>query len=103
MGHKSDELAKGFSLPAIPKRTEIPEEAALRFLQGKQAEKVVSAPRPSRLRRAGNGQRVAISLPPDAAVALRIRCAQERRSVSDAVTEVVTVWLRSSKPGGLDP
>lgn len=51
----------------------------------------------SRLRRDAGGERVAVYLPPEMAVELRVRCARERRSVSDAITEAVGNWL-SERP-----
>jgi hypothetical protein len=96
---KSDELAKGFSLPQALPRTEVSDEQALRFVQGGQEpspRRAKRLKRSSRLRREESGERVAVYLPPEAAMALRVRCAQERRSVSDAVTEAVAKWLKSS-------
>ena len=86
-------LAAGFALPNAPKRTEIPEPAARRF-------EVVSdrkATAPSRLRRPVLGERVAVYLPPELAEALRVRCAKERRSVSDGVTDAVSEWMKGYK------
>lgn len=50
----------------------------------------------SKLRRATRGERVAAYLPPELAEALRIRCARDRRSVSDAVTVAVERWLKEA-------
>jgi hypothetical protein len=50
----------------------------------------------SRLRREATGDRVAVYLPPDMAMELRVRCVRERRSVSDAVTEAVGSWLQAT-------
>ena len=96
MGHKSDKLANGFSLPVAPKRTAVPEDATLRFVRN--GEPLQTSVHTSRLRREVSGERVAVYLPPEAALALRVRCAQARRSVSDAVTEAVAEWLKSSGP-----
>ena len=49
----------------------------------------------SKLRRAVRGERVAAYIPPELAEKLRVRCAMERRSVSDAVTAAVASWLNS--------
>lgn len=54
-----------------------------------------TAAKPSRLRRLERGERVSVYIPPEMAEALRVRCARERRSVSDAVTEALTAWLES--------
>jgi len=49
---------------------------------------------PSRLRRDGvRGERVSVYLPPELVVRLRVFCARERRSISDAVTEAVSAYL----------
>jgi hypothetical protein len=91
---KGEELAKGFALPKAPKRSEVPEADARKFeaTKPKPAAATLGA---SKLRRPERGERVSIYVPPELAEALRVRCAKERRSVSDAVTEAVTVWLKS--------
>lgn len=89
MTDKGKKLAQGFSLPKPPARTAVKEQAAARFVK---AEKKPA--RASKLRREEGGERVAIYLPPDVAEELRVRCARERRSISDAVTEAVTGWLK---------
>jgi hypothetical protein len=47
----------------------------------------------SRRRRPKGGQRVATYLPPDTVRRLRMQCAKEDCSVSDAVTRAVEDWL----------
>jgi hypothetical protein len=47
----------------------------------------------SRLRREQGGERITAYLPPDLAEELRVCCAKERRSVSDAVTDALRAWL----------
>ena len=84
-------LAGGFALPTPPKRTTPPESAARAFVE---AEDGKAAPKPSRLRRAELGERMAVYLPPELAAELRVRCARERRSLSDAVTTAVEAWVR---------
>jgi hypothetical protein len=54
-------------------------------------------PATSRLRRDEQGERISAYIPPELAEALRVRCARERRSVSDAVTEALGLWLDSAK------
>lgn len=54
-------------------------------------------------RREAQGERTAVYLPPDLAQKLRVRCAIERRSLSDAATEALTAWMKgfsaeSTKP-----
>lgn len=77
------DLSKGFSLPSKPKRTELKPVQEARFTAAKSE---------SKLRRAELGERVAVYLPPKLAEELRIRCAKERRSLSDAVTDAVELW-----------
>jgi hypothetical protein len=89
---KEDELAKGFALPKAPKRSAVPETEALKF---ERARSPVAAPptAASRLRRPERGERLSAYVPPELAEALRVRCARERRSVSDAVTAALSAWL----------
>lgn len=51
----------------------------------------------SKLRRDEGGVRVAGYLPPELEHELRMHCARERRSVSDALTEAVRLLLQSTK------
>jgi hypothetical protein len=48
----------------------------------------------SLLRREESGERVAAYLPPELASRLRVACAIQRRSVSNAITEAVEAWLQ---------
>ncbi|MBI2389289.1 MAG: hypothetical protein HYV09_06800 [Deltaproteobacteria bacterium] len=56
--------------------------------------------RASRMRRDESGERVAVCLPPDLATELRMLCARERRSVSDAVTDAVSALVKRGSPKG---
>jgi hypothetical protein len=47
----------------------------------------------SRLKRDTLGERVTVYLPPRLAATLRRRCVNERRSLSDAMTEAVEAWM----------
>ena len=87
---KGKRLAPGFELPKPPERTAVKDELATKFVRAERT----GAPNESRLRRESGGERLAVYLPPDVAEELRVRCARERRSFSDAVTEAVTKWLR---------
>lgn len=87
VARKKEALAKGFSLPKPPTRTEVGEATAKHF-EGTRPE--VKA---SKLRRAARGERISAYLPLEVAEALRVRCARERRSISDAVTDAVSQWL----------
>lgn len=51
----------------------------------------------SRLRRDESGERVVAYVPTDLATDLRVTCARSRRSMSDAVTEALTMWLSSHR------
>jgi hypothetical protein len=106
-------------LPKPPARTPVPEPEADRFVEEsapqaepKPAPRAV-APRTapgrapkrattktpataapaSRLRREESGERVVAYVPTDLATDLRVTCARSRRSMSDAVTEALTMWL----------
>lgn len=64
------------------------EEAARSFEQGG------TTGEPSRLRRPKPaGERLTVHIPPDLARELRIACAGQRRSMSDAATEALRDWL----------
>lgn len=89
---KEKKLAGGFALPKAPTRTEVQEKVATRFVQ---AERKKKGREGSRLRREAGGERIAVYLPPRVAEDLRVRCARERRSFSDAVTEAITMWLKA--------
>ena len=109
-------------LPKPPVRTPVPEPEAERFVEEEVAPRadettvkrkttppplsaaraprtaVVKAPAKvsstaSRLRRDESGERVVAYVPPDLATDLRVTCARSRRSMSDAVTEALTMWL----------
>lgn len=98
MAEKSKALASGFALPKPPKRTPVAEPEAERFVEASEdpAPRAAKrkAPKESKLRRPTRGERVAVYLPPELMEELRIRCVQERRSVSDAVTEAVGRWVK---------
>lgn len=92
---KKDALAKGFAvvtkLPGKPQRTAVSETAAQAFEAAGQREP--TKPKASSLRRGVGGARVAVYLPAELEQGLRVRCATDRRSISDAVTEAVAKWL----------
>jgi hypothetical protein len=89
MSDKGKKLAQGFDLPKPPPRTAVKDKAASRFVKAER-----KASKASRLRRETGGERLSIYLPPDVVEELRVRCARERRSISDAVTEAVAGWLK---------
>jgi hypothetical protein len=85
------ELAAGFDLPTPPKRTPVADAKASTFIRAPERR---APPSPSKLRRTELGERLVVYLPPELATELRVRCARERRSLSDAVTAAVEAWAR---------
>lgn len=92
---KRDALASGFKVPAAPKRTAVDDATAKRFVEAKPA-----AAGGSKLRRDERGERLSVYLPPELASALRVYCARDRRSVSDAVSEAVAQLLERHSATG---
>lgn len=88
-------LAAGFALPSPPRRSDVREEIAQRFERVELVERSTPPRPPSRLRRETLGERLAIYVPPELAETLRVRCARERRSISDAMTEALELWMKS--------
>ncbi len=88
---KKAAVAAGFnrrkSLPT-PKRTSVAVDAGDRFIGG-------GSHTATRGKRKKAGERLTIYVPPELAEAVRVRCAQERRSLSDAGTEALSLWIRS--------
>ena len=101
MSKKSHLSAAAFNLrlPDPPPHTPVPEDHVQRF---EQREPVVprATPAASRLRRNKLGERVAVYMPPELVAQLRHRSVAERRSVSDAVTEAVSEWMKDHRPKG---
>ena len=95
-------LATGFALPSPPKRTALAPEKIATFVQAEEPSqaRVRAVATASKLRRTELGERMVVYLPPELATELRVRCARERRSLSDAVTAAVEAWTRShGSPG----
>jgi hypothetical protein len=93
MAEKGKALAKGFKLPkAQPQRAPVREEDARRF---ESSTGPTRGARSSPRRRAESGERLTAYVPPELKIALEVRCAQERRSVSDAVTEALDAWMKA--------
>ena len=88
-------LASGFALPSAPKRTPVAAEKVATFTEAEEPSRVrLAASAPSKMRRAELGERTVVYLPAALATELRVRCARERRSLSDAVTAAVEAWAR---------
>lgn len=86
-----------------PGQRHAPSEDAIAALEGR-AEGIASkapgaspAPtsssKPSKMRRDEGGERITAYVPPDVAEEARVRCARERRSMSDVVTQALRAWL----------
>jgi hypothetical protein len=89
-GSKKGELAKAFALPKTPDRSPVPEAEARKFERARP----LALASGSKLRRTeGGGKRVSGYVPPEIEEAVRVRCAKERRSMSDALTEALSLWL----------
>ena len=54
----------------------------------------IGGPKSTPMRQATKGQRVHLQLPPDLVREARIRCGEDRRSLSDLVTEAVARYLK---------
>ena len=74
-------VAAGFALPKATRHTPVAVDAADRFV-GARPVKRKEAP----------GERLTVYVPAELAEVLRVACAKERRSLSDAVTEALGVW-----------
>lgn len=86
MSKRRRDVAAGFALPTVAKRTTVPTETADRFV-GKQPKA------PTRRKRPERGERLTVYIPPELAEAVRVRCAKERRSLSEAATEALGKWI----------
>lgn len=89
MAAKKD-IAAGFALPAQPRRTEVDESTAARFVTGP---RVVPSERPRRPR----GERLVAYVAPEVAEQLRVHCvlARPRCTLSAAVNEALVAWLEA--------
>ena len=88
----------GFKLPRKPEQKPAADEKRVAaFVEAVEVSQTRTPPQASRLRRVERGERVAVYLPAEIAEALRVRCARERRSASDAVTEAVRMWLEDPR------
>lgn len=118
MANKGSALASSFALPTV-RRTEVAPKVLDAFVgdvpADEHAEATIDATSAtmetrarrtnsrrsaSRLRREESGERLAIYLPPELAMELRMLCVRERRSVSDAVTDAVAALVKRRSPKG---
>jgi hypothetical protein len=64
------------------------------------ARKKTAAAAPPALRRENvETERVNVYIPSNVVTALRVRCAETRRSISDGVTDAIRAWLESEGKG----
>jgi len=85
---KREAMAKGFAMPQPPKRTAVGGAEADRFVGETPA-------KTTRGKRREAGERLTVYVPPELAEAIRVRCARERRSLSEAGTTAFTMWIDS--------
>lgn len=89
----------GFKLPPKPPAAHVVDEVrAAAFIGATDAPPIAPSTTPAarkatKLRAAERGERLTIYLPPSVARALRMRCADENRSASDAVAAALRAWL----------
>lgn len=96
MGNKA--YASGFKVPTTkPARTSVTEKAVAAFVDREDIEA-----KGSKKRRAELGARLNIILPSTTARRLRQAAVLEERSISDAVSEAVEMWLKSRKTPALE-
>lgn len=97
MSKKMNDIAASmaFEVPKPVPMTQVQEQDATAFETPKPTEsKPVKTH--SRLRADKRGERLCCYLPPKLHEKLRVKCARDRRSLSDAVTDAVTLWLQGT-------
>lgn len=85
------------SLPKAAPVALVAESDAQRFERSEESGSGKAAKGNSRLKRDKLGERVTVYLPPKLATAIRRRCLNERRSISDGITEAAEAWINTSK------
>ncbi len=91
-------------LPEIKDRVEASDEAASRFELAGEGDEEMTTIRKARstpLRKNTRGERLVVYIPHDVAGELRMLCARERRSLSDAITASVRELLAASQQTAL--
>jgi hypothetical protein len=100
---KAQKISKGFQLPKTPVRTEVNPEAAETFEGGRPTPKTKGVPKKASAGRTRRNisvaelERINAHVPVKVATELRVRCATDRISLSDAVTQALTQWLEPAK------
>lgn len=89
MATRKADLEDAFALPAAKPRTPVEEGKAAGFVVPKPKGKGAS-----KLRREGPGTRVNAYIPTELEAGLRRVAFEERRSLSDALTEAIAQWLK---------
>jgi len=85
-------LVRASIKPKVDAQRQAPVDAARPSDLAAESTAQPEAPATSRRRRPIRGERMAVYLPPELVEELRVRCARERRSMSDAVSEAVGLW-----------
>lgn len=96
---KKEALEASFELPKAPARVRVDDKAA-RELELRARPAAVGAS--SKLRRVESGVRLTAYIPAEMHRKLRVLCAEENRSMSDAATEAFGEWLvrKGAEPRG---
>jgi predicted transcriptional regulator len=93
----SDLLSKKLKIQAVVEDTEmslLAESAISEYLDRVMTPVKQETSEPT-MRRGSRGERLAVYIPEELATNLRILCAKERRSLSDAVTEAIRVMAEA--------
>ena len=86
MAKRSRPSPDEFALPDAPPPSEVSPLTARRFAAGRAS---------SKLRRDEPGERLVLNVSPDLARRLRLRCAEDRCSLSHAAAEALESWLKA--------
>ncbi len=100
MGSKTKSLAAGFALPKPRKREQVHEATARAFETAQDKPPVglrlVKKPSAASMMRDAAGDRIVAYVDPELATELRLGCARERRSISDAFNAALRAWTDTS-------
>jgi hypothetical protein len=84
---KKTDLAKNLAIPKVAPKPKVEEKPIQEFIGEEERF------RASKLRSNQKGNRMCVYLQPGLLKELRVKCATEERSLSDAVSEAVKTWL----------